>query len=88
MHRAEELTESDVGKDCGLFEVKQIADEYYAFFKECKNPSACTIVLRGASADSLNELERNLEDCIGTAKNIMIDPKLVAGGGATDMAMS
>jgi chaperonin GroEL (HSP60 family) len=38
-----------VGKECGLFEIKKIGDEYFTYFDECKSPKACTIVLRGAS---------------------------------------
>ena len=29
---------------------------YYCFVTECKNPKACTILLRGASKDILNEV--------------------------------
>ena len=54
----------------GLFEIKKIGDEYFAYFVECKEPSACSIILRGASKDVLNEMERNLHDCLSVAKNI------------------
>lgn len=60
VNRPEELQESDVGTECGLFEIKKIGDEYFSFMTECKNPKACTILLRGASKDVLNEIERNL----------------------------
>jgi len=53
-----------------------------------KNPKACTILLRGSSKDVLNEMERNLHDCLAVARNIMINPKLVPGGGATEMELS
>lgn len=59
-NRPEELTENDVGTECGLFEVRKIGDEYFTFMVECKTPKACTILLRGASKDVLNEIERNL----------------------------
>lgn len=67
--RTEEIQESDIGTNCGngllskcvgLFEIKKIGDEYFTFFLECKEPSACSILLRGASKDVLNEMERNL----------------------------
>ena len=60
VNRPEELQESDVGTECGLFEVKKIGDDYFTFMTKCKNPKACSIVLRGASKDVLNEIERNL----------------------------
>lgn len=60
VNRPEELQESDVGTNCGLFEVRKIGDEYHTFLTECKEPNACSILLRGASKDVLNEIERNL----------------------------
>lgn len=55
---------------------------------KCKNPKACTIYLRGASKDILAEVERNLQDAMHVARNIMVDPVLVPGGGAAEMALS
>lgn len=56
-NRTDELEESDVGTGCGLFEVKLIGDEYFTYLVNCKNPKACTIVLRGASKDILHEVK-------------------------------
>ncbi|KNC77057.1 T-complex protein 1 subunit gamma [Sphaeroforma arctica JP610] len=86
--RPEELTEEMVGTQCGLFEVKKMGDEYYTFLTECKEPKACTILLRGASKDVLNEVERNLQDAMCVARNVMLSPKLCPGGGATEMALA
>lgn len=88
MNRAEELDEKDVGTACGLFEIKKIADEYFCFLTECENPKACSVVLRGASKDVLNEMERNLHDAWSVARNIILEPKLLPGGGATEMHLS
>ncbi|XP_063894856.1 T-complex protein 1 subunit gamma [Helicoverpa armigera] len=88
VNRTEELKESDVGTGAGKFEIKKIGDEYFTFVTECKNPKACTILLRGASKDVLNEIERNLQDALHVAKNLVLNPRLVAGGGAVEMAVS
>ena len=88
VNRPEELQESDVGKRCGLFEIKKIGDEYYAYFIKCENPKACTILLRGASKDVLHEMERNLQDAMCVGRNIFSEPKLVPGGGAFEMEIS
>ena len=88
VNRPEELTENDVGKNCGLFEIKKIGDEYYAYFVQCKNPKACSIILRGASKDVLHEMQRNLEDAMYVCRNIFREPKLVPGGGAFEMEIS
>ncbi|XP_055324365.1 T-complex protein 1 subunit gamma [Sitodiplosis mosellana] len=88
VNRTEELTEKDVGTGAGLFEVKKIGDEYFTFITECKDPKACTILLRGASKDVLNETERNLQDALHVARNLVIEPRIVPGGGAIEMALS
>ncbi len=55
---------------------------------KCEDPKACSILLRGASKDVLNEIERNLHDALGVARNVMLNPKLVPGGGALEMELS
>jgi T-complex protein 1 subunit gamma len=79
---------SDIGTECGLFEISKIGDEYFTFLTKCKNPKACTILLRGPSKDILNEIERNLHDAMGVARNVIWNPKLCPGGGATEMAVA
>ncbi|GFZ03730.1 TCP-1/cpn60 chaperonin family protein [Actinidia rufa] len=94
VNRPDELQESDVGTGAGLFEVKKIGDEFFAFIVECNDPKACTVLLRGASKDLLNEVERNLQHrifhrmlCL-LARNIIKNPKLLPGGGATELTVS
>jgi len=87
-NRTEELTESMVGTQCGLFAVKKIGDEYFSFLTDCTDPKACSVVLRGASKDVLNEMERNLLDAFCVARNLIMEPKLVPGGGATEMEVA
>jgi T-complex protein 1 subunit gamma len=36
----------------------------------------------------LNEVERNLTDAIGVTRNVALEPKLLPGGGACEMAVS
>merc|ERR1711974_590708 len=88
VNRTDEITEEDIGTGAGLFEVRKIGDEYFTFIEQCKDPKACTILLRGASKDILNEVERNLQDAIHVARNIFLNPKLVPGGGAVEMEVS
>jgi T-complex protein 1 subunit gamma len=88
VNRVDDLTESDVGTGCGLFEIEKIGDEHFTFLTKCKNPKACTILLRGPSKDILNEIERNLQDAMSVARNVMFHPRLSPGGGATEMAVS
>lgn len=86
--RVDEIKEHDIGTGCGVFKVETIGDEYYSFLVECKNPRACTVLLRGASKDILSEIERNLQDAMAVARNIILEPFMAPGGGATEMAVS
>lgn len=83
-----DLAESDVGTQCGLFEISKIGDEYFTFLTKCNKPKACTILLRGPSKDILNEIDRNLMDAMSVARNVIFHPYLSPGGGASEMAMS
>ncbi|OBT80336.1 T-complex protein 1 subunit gamma [Pseudogymnoascus sp. 05NY08] len=88
VNRVDDLTEADVGLLCGLFEIEKIGDEYFTFLTKCREPKACTILLRGPSKDILNEIDRNLADAMAVARNVMFHPRLAPGGGATEMAVS
>ena len=81
----DEIQESDIGNGCGLFHMDKIGDEWFCFLDECKDPKACAIVLRGGSKDVLNEIERNAMEVV---RNVVYDPKLLPGGGATEMAVA
>lgn len=88
VNRTDEIREEDIGTGCGLFEIRKIGEEYYAFIEKCTNPKACTIILRGASKDVLNEVERNFQDAMNVARNVMLEPYLVPGGGAGEMEIA
>ena len=88
VNRVDDIQESDVGTACGLFEIEKIGDEYFTFLTKCADPKACTILLRGPSKDILNEIERNLQDAMSVARNVMFHPRLAPGGGATEMAIA
>lgn len=88
VNAVQSLTEADVGTKCGLFEISKIGDEYFTFLTQCEDPKACTVLLRGPSKDILNEVERNLQDAMGVARNVIWNPRLCPGGGATEMAIA
>jgi len=88
VHRTAEIQEKDIGTGCGLFSVEKIGDEYFSWLVDCEAPKACTIVLRGASKDVLNEIERNLGDAMNIVRTIMMDPRVVPGGGAIEMTLA
>lgn len=88
VNRTDEIQETDIGTGCGLFEVRKIGDEYFTFLEQCKDAKACTVMLRGGTKDVLNEIERNLQDAMQVVRNVFFDPRMLPGGGATEIAVS
>merc|ERR1711988_88121 len=88
VNKVEEIQEKDIGEKCGLFESKKIADEWWSYFVECQDPKACTILVRGGTRDTQYEIARNLNDAMQVARNVVCNPKLLPGGGATEMAVA
>merc|ERR1719422_51806 len=77
-----------IGTKCGFFSIKKIGDEYFTFMTECEDPKACSVLLRGATRDVLNEMERNLQDAFCVARNILLEPRMLPGGGAAEMELA
>merc|ERR1712054_460708 len=88
VNKVEEIQETDIGTACGLFESKKIGDEWWSYFVECDDPKACTILVRGGTRDTQYEIARNLNDAMQVARNVVCNPKLLPGGGATEMTVS
>ncbi|KAK0395931.1 hypothetical protein QR680_001493 [Steinernema hermaphroditum] len=87
VHDTTDLREDDVGTRAELFEITKIADEYYTHVTSPQS-SACTVVLRGPSKDVINEVDRNLQDALNVVRNVLLNPRVVPGGGALEMALS
>lgn len=56
--------------------------------EKCTDAKACTVLLRGGSKDVLNEIERNLSDAMQVVRNVVFDPRMLPGGGATELAIA
>ena len=73
---------------CEKVEEVMIGEDKVIKFTGCKNPKACTIVLRGASAHLLEEAERSLHDALCVICETVKSNNLVYGGGFTEMKMA
>ena len=77
------MTASALGKAKKVEEVK-IGDDKLIYVRECRNPKAVTVVIRGASSHVIDEAERSLHDGLCVVRNVVEDGKIVAGGGAPE----
>jgi len=82
-----DLTESDLGM-AGIVELKKISGEEMIFVRDCKNPKAVSILIRGGTEHVVDEVERSIEDAIGAVSSALEVGKIVAGGGAPEEEVS
>ena len=83
--------ESLVNSDLGFAEVveeRKIGNDKMTFIEGCKNPHAVAILIRGADKRFLDEAERSLHDALCVVRDVVQEPKIVAGGGAPEMEIS
>jgi thermosome len=83
----EDLTSEDLGYAGKVYE-KKIFDEILIFVEECSEPKAVSIILRGSTRHVAEEVERAVEDAIGVVAATLEDGKVVAGGGAPEVAIA
>ena len=83
----QDLTGGDLG-NAGLVEELKIGDDEMVFVRDCKDPKAVTILVRGGTEHIVDEVERALEDAIGVVCAALENGKAVAGGGAPEIEVA
>ncbi|MEM1659290.1 MAG: thermosome subunit beta [Candidatus Jordarchaeales archaeon] len=78
----------DVLGEAGLVEEVKIGEDKVVYVRECKNPKAVTIVVRGGTEHVVDEAERALNDALCVVRNAIEDQKYVAGGGAAEVEVA
>ena len=71
-----------------MVEEKKIAGEAMTFVRNCKNPKAVTILIRGGTEHVVDEVERAIQDAIGDLAAVLENSKIVAGGGAPEIEVA
>ena len=83
----EDITYDDLG-EAGSVAEKKISSEDMIFVEECKDPKSVTLLIRGSTSHVVDEIERAIEDAIGVVTATVEDGKVVAGGGAAEIALA
>jgi len=73
---------------CKLIEEVMIGEDRMIKFSGVTGGEACTVVLRGATQQLLDEAERSLHDAFCVLSQTVREPKTVLGGGCSEMLMS
>lgn len=79
----DDLEKKDLGY-AKLVEEEKIEDEQMIFVRDCKNPKAVSILVRGGTEHVVDEVDRAIEDAIGGVSSSIEVGKIVPGGGAPE----
>jgi thermosome len=83
----DDMTQKDFGY-AQLVEERKIGDDKMTFIEGCKNPRAVTVLIRGGTQRIVDEAERSLHDALCVARDVVEEPKILAGGGAPEMEVA
>ncbi|XP_054158069.1 T-complex protein 1 subunit beta-like [Oppia nitens] len=73
---------------CELIEEIMIGEDKLLKFSGVPMGEACTIVLRGATQQILDEAERSIHDALCVLSQTIKEPRIIYGGGSTEMLMA
>ncbi len=83
----DDMSASDLGH-AELVEERKIGDDKMTFIEGCKNPKSVAILIRGGTERIVAEAERSIHDALCVARDIVREPKIIAGGGAPELEMA
>jgi thermosome len=81
------ITADDLGY-ANLVEERKIGEDKMTFIEGCKHPRAVTILIRGGTERIVDEAERSVHDALCVVRDIVEEPKIVAGGGSPELEVS
>jgi len=79
----DDLSPQDLGF-ARIVEEKKVGGEQMTFIRECKDPKAVTILVRGSTEHVVDEIDRSIEDAIGAVASAIEVGKIVYGAGAPE----
>ena len=82
-----DLTSKDLGKS-KLVEERKLGEDEWIFVEGCENPKALTLLVRGATEKIVDEAERAVHDALCVVRDVVVKPKVAAGGGAPEMEVA
>ncbi len=85
--KLDDIKPADLGY-AALIEERKIGDDKMTFIEGCKHPKAVTILIRGGTQRMIAEAERSIHDALCVIKDILQEPRVVAGGGAPELEMA
>jgi len=83
----DDLSSRDLGY-AKIVEEKKIGGDQMTFVRDCKNPKAVTILVRGSTEHVVDEVDRSVEDAIGAVASAVEVGKVVYGAGSPEAELA
>jgi thermosome len=83
----DDLRAEDLGY-AKLVEEKKIGGDEMIFVRDCKNPKAVTILVRGSTDHVVDEVDRSVEDAVGAVASAVETGKIVYGAGSPEAELA
>ncbi len=83
----DDMNLSDLGY-ASFVEERKIGDDKMTFIEGCRSPRAVTVLIRGGTERIVDEAERSMHDALCVVRDIVEEPKVLAGGGAPELEVS
>ncbi len=87
MANINDMNEKDLGY-AGVVEEQKIGGESMIFVRDCKNPKAVSILVRGGTKHVVDEIERAVDDAIKGIAAALELGRILPGGGAAEIELS
>jgi len=83
----DDLNSEDLGY-AELVEERKIGDDKMVFIEGCKDPRSVAILIRGGTERIVDEAERSVHDALCVVRDVVQEPKILAGGGDPEIEVA
>ena len=83
----DDMSGNDLG-NAALVEERKIGDDKMTFIEGCRNPRSVAMLIRGGTERIVDEAERSIHDALCVVRDVVQEPKILAGGGAPEIEIA
>jgi chaperonin GroEL (HSP60 family) len=83
----DDIEASDLGS-AGKVRQKKIGGDTMTFVQDCPEAKSVSILIRGGTEHVIDEIDRAIEDAIGSVTSALRNGQVVGGGGATEIELA